>query len=66
MSTQTRPSIMFVHGIRAGGSRFSKSIPMSQAEGYEVIANQRCLDTLAGDVATVRHTLCQRRRRRRP
>ena len=57
MSTQTKPSIVFVHGIWADGSCFSKVIPTLQAEGYEVMASQHSLDTLEGDVATVTRTL---------
>src|SRR5256885_15833252 len=57
MSMQTKPSIVFVHGIWADGSSFSKVIPTLRAEGYEVIAAQYGLDTLAGDVATVKRTL---------
>jgi len=57
MSRQTTPSIVFVHGIWADGSSFSKVIPALQAEGHEVIAAQYGLDTLAGDVAAVKATL---------
>ena len=56
MSTQARPSIVFAHGLWADGSCFSKLIPTLQAEGHEVIASQYGLDSLAGDVAAVRHT----------
>src|SRR5712692_3634048 len=52
-----KPSIVFVHGIWADGSCFSKVMPPLQAEGYEVIASQHSLDTHAGDVATVLRTL---------
>src|SRR4029077_14526023 len=55
MSNNT--SIVFVHGIWADGSSFSKLIPSLQAEGHEVIAAQYGLDTLAGDVAAVKATL---------
>ena len=48
---------MFVHGIWADGSCFSKVIPALQAERYEVMASQHSLDTLEGDVATVTRTL---------
>jgi pimeloyl-ACP methyl ester carboxylesterase len=51
MSSQAKPSIVFVHGIWADGSSFGKLIPTLQAEGHEVIAAQFGLDTLAGDVA---------------
>src|ERR1700760_4099813 len=53
MSTQTKPSIVFAHGLWANGSCFSKLIPTLQAEGHEVVAAQNSLDTLKGDVATV-------------
>ena len=56
-TTQTKPSIVFCHGIWADGSCFSKVIPALQADGHEVIAAQYGLDTLAGDVATVKRTL---------
>jgi pimeloyl-ACP methyl ester carboxylesterase len=54
---QTKPSIVFCHGIWADGSCFSKVIPTFQAEGHEVMAAQYGLDTLAGDVAAVKRTL---------
>jgi pimeloyl-ACP methyl ester carboxylesterase len=57
MSTQSKPSIVFVHGIWADGSCFSKVIPTLQAEGYEVLSTQNSLDTLAGDVAAVKRAL---------
>ena len=57
MSTTTRPSIVFCHGIWADGSCFNKVIPTLQADGYQVIAAQYGLDTVAGDVAAVRRTL---------
>jgi len=56
-STNTKPSIVFAHGIWADGSSFSKLIPALQAEGHEVIAAQYGLDTLAGDVAAVKSAL---------
>jgi pimeloyl-ACP methyl ester carboxylesterase len=59
MSTQRKPSIVFVHGIWADGSSFSKLISPLQAEGYEVIAAQYGLDTHAGDVAAVKNTLAR-------
>src|SRR6266705_741677 len=56
-STQTKPSIVFCHGIWADGSCFSKVIPALQAEGHEVMAAQYGLDTNESDVATVKRTL---------
>jgi len=52
-----KPSIVFVHGLWADGSCFSKVIPPLQAEGFEVLTSQHSLDTLEGDVATVTRTL---------
>jgi pimeloyl-ACP methyl ester carboxylesterase len=57
--TKTKKSIVFCHGIWADGSCFSKVIPALQAEGHEVMAAQYGLDTLAGDVATVKRTLAR-------
>jgi pimeloyl-ACP methyl ester carboxylesterase len=57
MSTQTKPSIVFAHGLWADGSCYSKVIPTLQAEGHEVISAQNSLDSLEGDVAAVRRAL---------
>jgi pimeloyl-ACP methyl ester carboxylesterase len=57
MSTQTKPSIVFAHGLWADGSCFSKVIPTLQAEGHEVVSTQNSLDSLEGDVAAVRRAL---------
>ncbi len=57
VSMQTKPSIVFVHGLWADGSCFNKVIPPLQAEGYEVMASQHSLDSVKGDVATVKRTL---------
>jgi pimeloyl-ACP methyl ester carboxylesterase len=57
MSAQTKPSIVFAHGLWADGSCFSKGIPALQADGHEVIAAQNSLDTLEGDVAAVKRAL---------
>src|SRR5260370_40207481 len=56
-STETKPSIVFCHGLWADGSCFSKVIPALQAEGHQVIAAQYGLNTTADDVATVKSTL---------
>ena len=57
MSARSKPSIVFVHGIWADGSSFSKLIPTLQTEGHEVMAAQYGLDSLAGDVAAVKSVL---------
>ena len=56
---QTKPSIVFCHGIWADGSSFGKVIPPLQEEGHQVIAAQYGLDTPEGDVATVIRTLAR-------
>ena len=55
----TKPSIVFAHGLWADGSCFSKLIPALLAEGYEVMASQHGLDSLAGDVAAVKACLAR-------
>src|SRR5271156_1494804 len=57
MSTPTKPSIVFCHGIWADGSCWNKLTGPLQAEGYEVIAAQYGLDTNEADVAATRATL---------
>src|SRR5690242_21049460 len=54
MPAVTKPSIVFAHGLWADGSCFSKLIPTLLAEGYEVMASQHGLDSLATDVAAVK------------
>src|SRR5690349_11615870 len=56
-SAETKPSIVFCHGIWADGSCFNKVIPVLQADGFETIAAQYGLDTPEADVETVRRTL---------
>jgi pimeloyl-ACP methyl ester carboxylesterase len=51
--SQTKPSIVFAHGLWADGSCFSKLIPTLQAEGHEVVSTQNSLDTVEGDAAAV-------------
>ena len=57
VSTQTKPSIVSAHGLWADGSCYSKVIPTLHAEGLQVVAAQNPLDSLEGDVATVRRAL---------
>jgi pimeloyl-ACP methyl ester carboxylesterase len=54
---QTKPSIVFCHGLWADGSCFSKLIGPLQAEGYECIAAQYGLNSTAEDVALVKATI---------
>jgi pimeloyl-ACP methyl ester carboxylesterase len=50
----TKPSIVFAHGLWADGSCFSKIIKLLHADGYEAIATQNQLNTVADDVAAFR------------
>jgi pimeloyl-ACP methyl ester carboxylesterase len=59
MPNQSKPSIVFAHGLWADGSCFSKLIPTLLAEGYEVMASQHGLDSLATDVASVKACLAR-------
>src|SRR5258708_21629817 len=56
-SSQSKPSIVFCHGLWADGSCFNKLIVPLQAEGYECIAAQYGLNTTAEDVALVKATI---------
>src|ERR1700741_5440999 len=53
MSKQSKPSIVFAHGLWADGSCFQKMIPTLQADGHEVMCSQHGLDSLKGDVEAV-------------
>jgi pimeloyl-ACP methyl ester carboxylesterase len=57
MPTQTKPSIVFAHGLWADGSCYSKLIAPLQADGYEVMSTQNSLDSLKGDVDAVTRVL---------
>src|SRR5262245_41420669 len=57
MPLQRKPSIVFVHGLWADGSCFSKLIPSLQKDGFEVIASKQALDSHLGDVDNVKRTL---------
>ena len=56
-SKETKPGIVFCHGLWADGSCFNKLIPELQAEGYQVTSAQYGLDTPESDVAAVLRTL---------
>jgi pimeloyl-ACP methyl ester carboxylesterase len=57
MHLQRKPSIVFVHGLWADGSCFSKLIPTLHNDGFEVLTSQHGLDSHAGDVDCVKRTL---------
>ena len=52
-------NILLVHGAFADGSSWSKVIPLLQAKGYNVIAVQNPLSSLADDVAATKRALAQ-------
>ncbi len=52
-------SIVLVHGFWVDGSCYSKIIPDLLAEGYEVIAVQNPLTSLADDVAATKRALAR-------
>jgi pimeloyl-ACP methyl ester carboxylesterase len=52
-----KPSIVFAHGLWADGSCFAKVIEPLIADGYEVIATQNHLNTVADDAAAVKTSL---------
>jgi len=56
-TSQSKPSIVFAHGLWADGSCYSKVIPTLQAEGHEVVSAQNSLDSLQGDVDAVTRAL---------
>ena len=59
VAKSSKPSIVFAHGLWADGSCFSKLIPTLLAEGYDVMASQHGLDSLATDVAAVKACLAR-------
>ena len=52
-----KPSIVFAHGLWADGSCFSKVMKLLLADGFEVIATQNQLNTVADDAAAVKTAL---------
>jgi len=50
-------NIVLVHGAFADGSSWSKVIPLLQAKGYNVIAVQNPLSSLAADVAATKRAI---------
>jgi pimeloyl-ACP methyl ester carboxylesterase len=46
-----------VHGAFADGTSWSKIIPLLEAEGYNVVAVQNPLTSLADDVAATRRVI---------
>ncbi|WP_374970587.1 alpha/beta fold hydrolase [Terrabacter sp. BE26] len=55
----SKASIVFAHGLWADGSCFRKVMGPLQNEGYECLASQHALDSLANDVANVRRNVAR-------
>ena len=51
------PNIVLVHGAWADGSSWSKVIPILKAAGYNVVATQQNLMSIANDAETARRTV---------
>jgi pimeloyl-ACP methyl ester carboxylesterase len=58
-SNHPKPTIVLVHGAWADGSSWNKVIPILQKQGYETIAVQNPLTSLADDVASVKRILAE-------
>ena len=54
-----KPTIVLVHGAFADGSSWDKVIPLLQQKGYEVIAVQNPLTSLADDVAFTERAIAE-------
>lgn len=52
-------NIVLVHGAFADGSSWAKVIPLLQAKGYNVVAVQNPLSSLADDVAATKRAIAQ-------
>jgi pimeloyl-ACP methyl ester carboxylesterase len=52
-------NVVLVHGAFAGGSSWSRVIPLLEAKGFNVTAVQNLLTSLPEDVATTRRLLAQ-------
>lgn len=52
-------NIVLVHGAFADGSSYAKVIPLLQAKGYNVVAVQNPLSSLADDVAATKRAIAQ-------
>jgi pimeloyl-ACP methyl ester carboxylesterase len=57
LSQPAKPTIVLVHGAFADGSSWERVIPILQRDGYNVIAVQNPLASLAGDVETTKRVI---------
>ncbi|GAA4331547.1 alpha/beta hydrolase [Mucilaginibacter gynuensis] len=59
LKKEEKPTIILVHGAFADGSSWNKVIPILQKKGYQVIAVQNPLTSLADDVAAVERAIAE-------
>jgi pimeloyl-ACP methyl ester carboxylesterase len=57
MTDGSKPAILLVHGAIADGSSWSKVLPILQDAGYQAVAVQQPLSSIADDVAKLRGVL---------
>ncbi len=55
----SKPTIIFVHGVWADGSSFGSQIEALQEKGYPVISVQNPITSLADDVATTKRAIAR-------
>jgi pimeloyl-ACP methyl ester carboxylesterase len=55
----SKPTIIFVHGVWADGSSFTSQIEALQAKGYPVISVQNPITSLADDVAAANRAIAR-------
>ena len=56
-SAAAKPTIVLVHGAFADASSFQYVIPLLQNDGYNVVAVQNPLSSLADDIATTKRLI---------
>ncbi len=55
----TKPTIIFIHGVWADGSSFAAQIEALQAKGYPVISVQNPITSLSDDVAATKRAIAR-------
>jgi pimeloyl-ACP methyl ester carboxylesterase len=54
VSGQSKPTVVFAHGLWADGSCYNRVVARLLADGFQVISTQNHLNTVADDAAAVR------------
>ena len=55
--TSSKPTIVLVHGVFADGSSWQELIPLLLDDGFDVVAVQNPLTSLANDIAVTRRVI---------